>query len=83
MIVSINFIDSDKNYARMSSCYMKAFLTNIWSISEALWESEALAVDGVLCDCIADDTMMISCEMDPPGGWIERKISLIDGRIIE
>ena len=200
MIVSINFIDSVKNYARMSSCYMKASLRNIWSIYletlgenmmyriddseeiilenikridlgtgktycvydgnspivlieintygcftdavifndyvvignytegvysislkdysvknikiegyygyfemhkgvlyvlgcenivafnhslEVLWESETLAVDGVLCDCIVDDTMMISCEMDPPGGWIERKISLIDGKIIE
>lgn len=50
---------------------------------ELIWESDVLAVDGVVCDCIKDYTMMISCEMDPPGGWIERTISLTDGKIIQ
>lgn len=50
---------------------------------EQLWESDDLAVDGVICEGIEDDTMMISCELDPPGGWIGRTISLIDGRVIE
>ncbi len=50
---------------------------------EQLWESDDLAVDGVICEGIEDDTMMIACEMDPPGGWIRRMISLIDGRIME
>jgi hypothetical protein len=50
---------------------------------EQLWESDDLAVDGVICEGIEDDTMMITCETDPPGGWIKRTISLNDGRIIE
>lgn len=50
---------------------------------ELLWESDVLAIDGVICNSIKDDTMMISCEMDPPEGWIERKISLTDGKIIQ
>ena len=49
---------------------------------EWLWESDYLAVDGVVCNGIEDNTMMISCEMDPPGGWIKRKISLTDGKIM-
>ena len=50
---------------------------------EQLWESDDLAVDGVICEGIEDDTMLINCEMDPPDGWIQRKISLNDGKIIE
>ena len=49
---------------------------------EWLWESDYLAVDGVVCNGIEDNTMMIWCEMDPPGGWIKRKISLTDGKIM-
>ena len=47
-----------------------------------LWESEWLAVDGVAFDHIGHDTMTLSCEMDPPGGWTKRTISLKDGRVI-
>ena len=48
-----------------------------------LWQSEPLAVDGVVCDQIDDDRMILSCEMDPPGGWVERIISLMDGSVID
>ena len=49
---------------------------------ELLWQSESLAVDGVLCDDIDGDRMILSCEMDPPGGWVERVISLKDGSVL-
>ncbi|RKM56244.1 hypothetical protein D6853_05475 [Butyrivibrio sp. X503] len=50
---------------------------------ELKWESDNLAEDGVVCDSIEDDIMTISCEMNPPGGWIERKLSLVEGKIID
>ena len=49
---------------------------------DLLWKSDILAVDGVLCNGIEKDTMSLSCEMDPPGGWVDRKISLLDGRVM-
>ena len=50
---------------------------------DLLWKCDTLAVDGIICDRIEDDAMILSCEMDPPGGWVTRKISLLDGHIIE
>jgi hypothetical protein len=50
---------------------------------ELLWQSEPLAVDGVVCDAIDGDRMVLSCEMDPPGGWVERVISLKDGSVLK
>lgn len=74
------YFEIDKNALYVLGC------ENIVAFShdlEPLWESDSVAVDGVVCNCIKDNTMMILCEMDPPGGWIERKISLTDGKIME
>lgn len=46
------------------------------------WISEDIAVDGVLLEEIEGDSMVVSCEMDPPGGWVTKKISLSDGKLI-
>ena len=49
-----------------------------------LWQNDDLAVDGVTYGELSDDgkTMEISCEMDPPGGWIDRTISTETGRVL-
>ena len=45
-----------------------------------LWQNRDLAVDGVLFKKMADaDTMLVSCEMDPPGGWISRCLNIRNG----
>lgn len=44
-----------------------------------VWISEALAVDGVIVEEFLDETAKLSCEMDPPGGWRERRVRLADG----
>ena len=48
-----------------------------------IWESDYLAVDGIVCNGIEGNTMNISCEMDPPGGWVDRKIDLLNGKVID
>ena len=55
-----------------------AFSSNL----SLLWKTGYLAVDGVVFKSIEGDTMVVECEMDPPGGWIERRIILLDGSII-
>lgn len=45
-----------------------------------LWKSEKLAIDGVVIKEFSEDCIYLSCEMDPPGGWIERKLDLRTGR---
>lgn len=48
------------------------------------WRNHNLAIDGVTFEEIVDyHTMRISCEMDPPGGWVERIIDTNTGEIIE
>ena len=46
-----------------------------------IWVSDALAVDGIVCGGIENGAMDISCEMDPPGGWVDRKIDITSGKI--
>ena len=46
------------------------------------WISEDIAVDGVTFNKTEGDTMVVSCEMDPPGGWLHKRISLSDGKLV-
>ncbi|MBR1444927.1 MAG: hypothetical protein IJ583_15515 [Firmicutes bacterium] len=46
------------------------------------WISKDIAVDGVLLNAIEGDSIIVSCEMDPPGGWVDRRIRLSDGKLI-
>lgn len=46
------------------------------------WISENIAIDGVTFYKTEGDTMVVSCEMDPPDGWITKRISLSDGKLI-
>lgn len=46
-----------------------------------LWQNRHLSIDGVLFAGMQDaQTMRISCELDPPGGWTERWINLQNGK---
>ena len=47
---------------------------------ELVWISDSIAVDGITIHQITDDGIEVSCEMDPPGGWVWRTLSLEDGK---
>ena len=46
------------------------------------WISKDIAVDGVVLNAIEGDSIVVSCEMDPPGGWVNKRISLLDGKLV-
>lgn len=56
-----------------------AFDTNL----NVIWKNHSLAIDGVTFHEIDDEIMSISCEMDPPGGWVDKKINIKSGEIID
>ena len=48
-----------------------------------IWRNHSLAIDGVTFQEMLDNEIMsISCEMDPPGDWINRKINIKSGEEI-
>ena len=51
---------------------------------EEIWRNHNLAVDGVISlGMIDEEIMSISCEMDPPGCWVDKKINIKSGEIVE
>ena len=44
-----------------------------------LWRSAFIAVDGVIIRGFSEDAVTLSCEMDPPGGWVTRRLSIATG----
>ncbi len=56
-----------------------AFDTNL----NEIWTNHNLAIDGVTFHGIGDEIMSVSCEMDPPGGWVDRKINIKSGEVVE
>ena len=39
------------------------------------WRQSGLAEDGVIVNEIENDNVLVlSCEMDPPGGWVTKKL---------
>lgn len=47
------------------------------------WRNHNLAVDGVTFGGIVNNQIMkVSCEMNPPGKWVERKIDIHTGKIV-
>lgn len=48
-----------------------------------IWKSDKIAIDGVIVDRFSEDVIYVSCEMDPPGGWITRNLSVSSGQEIE
>ena len=53
------------------------------SACELLWISESIAVDGITFIGITERGIEVSCEMNPPGGWVHRTLSLEGGLIRE
>ena len=48
-----------------------------------VWRQSMLAEDGVVVKEMENDNVLVlSCEMDPPGGWVTRKINIYDGKEI-
>lgn len=46
-----------------------------------IWKNSNLAVDGVCIYGISDDGkyLKVSCELDPPGGWVDKKVDISTG----
>lgn len=47
-----------------------------------VWTAGSIAVDGIRILEMEDGAIRVLCEMDPPGGWVERWISLEDGSLL-
>ena len=49
---------------------------------EVLWSKHNLAIDGVILgEMVSEDVIEISCEMDPPGGWVSKMINISTGEL--
>lgn len=59
-----------------------SYIITFDSFSNIIWKSDHIAVDGIVFKEIRNNVMFIDCEMDPPGGWIERTIDTITGKEI-
>ena len=47
---------------------------------QEVWRQSMLAEDGVVVEKIENDNVLVlSCEMDPPGGWVTKKINIFNG----
>lgn len=49
---------------------------------ELLWRNEDLAVDGVTFSGVVGSELYVSCEMDPPGGWVAKRLDIYTGNEI-
>lgn len=49
---------------------------------ELIWTSESIAVDGIIINGIQDNYIALSCEREPPGGWMDCVLSKEDGKEI-
>ncbi len=55
----------------------------ISNISEKLWKSEAVGIDGVIVDELQNGVITGRGEWDPPGGWRPFRLSLLNGQKVE
>jgi hypothetical protein len=49
---------------------------------EVVWKSERLGIDGVVVHHIEQAQVFGAGEYDPPGGWVNFKLSAVDGKAI-
>lgn len=47
---------------------------------QLIWKSGDIAVDGITLEKIENGIITVNCEIDPPGGWIQRKIKIDETR---
>ena len=71
------YINNDELYV-LGCCNVTALDKDI----NIKWKSPNIAVDGILFNDVINDIMHIQCEMDPPGGWVERQIDLRTGSVV-
>ena len=45
-----------------------------------LWRNEDISVDGVLFHGVEDGALCVSCELDPPGGWVDKRLDIVTGK---
>ena len=48
---------------------------------QLLWRNDAIAADGVVIESPDDDSINVSAEWNPPGGWVQLRISCLDGTV--
>lgn len=59
-----------------------ARLSCFGSNCELLWQTKEIALDGVIVNEFSEDTLSVSCEIDPPSHWVQYRISIQDGNIL-
>lgn len=47
-----------------------------------IWRNENIAVDGVTFKGVEDGTLCVSCELDPPGGWVDKRLDIASGELL-
>lgn len=70
------FLEHEEILFAASAAGVLAFDTKM----DLLWRNESLAVDGVTFGDIRGGVLEISCELDPPGGWVDKRLDIQTGR---
>lgn len=47
-----------------------------------LWRNEDISVDGVLFHGVENGALCVSCELDPPGGWVDKWLDIAAGELL-
>lgn len=70
------FLEHGETLFAASAAGVLAFDTKM----DLLWRNESLAVDGVTFGGVSGNVLEISCELDPPGGWVDKRLDILTGR---
>ena len=71
-----SFLEREETLFAASAAGVLAFDKNM----DLLWRNESLAVDGVTFGGVCGGVLEISCELDPPGGWVDKRLDIQTGR---
>ena len=90
--IKVQIIDVDMYFGSFvtleDTCFDSLFILDATGIiafnphMSEMWRNHDLAIDGVTFVGIEDYKMQISCEMDPPNGWVDKKINVWTGEVI-
>lgn len=69
------FLEHEETLFAASAAGVLAFDTKM----DLLWRNETLAVDGVTFGGVFGDVLEISCELDPPGSWVDKRLDIQTG----
>lgn len=70
------FLEHEEMLFAASAAGVLAFDKNM----DLLWRNENLAVDGVCFGGVCENVLEISCELDPPGGWVDKRLDIRTGK---